>query len=543
MLGRDLSLGGEQSGHIIFSDYLFTGDGLCTALNVLRTVLLSGRTLADLASDLTTYPQVLLNVRVREKVDLKSVPAVAEAIARVEAPRRGPGPAARPLLGYRAAAPRDARRAEAGRDSRLGAGDRRRREGASGLGARGRGWGWRLGTRGWGTGSGSSQRKREQSRDAAQLARRTACRACSTQYACASMRARPASPSIRAPTSGTSRRTTSATSHVAARARRARRAIEFNIEGDPRPDLLDLVDDVRPDQCTLVPVVPGEVTSQAGWRPGPATERLPRVDRAAARARRPRQPVRRRDAGADPVGRVGRRRPRRALHRAVRARVRARRGRRAALVRALRRGGAARARRSASASTPATISTSTTSCCSATLPFLDEVSIGHAIISRAVFVGLDDRRPRVPRRCLAARAERRTRGHDRTASDARAVRLRYDRHFTMKSDAIAFGIAGVLFGLIAGWVIGSQQAGRARRRRPPPPAAAAPAPGGAGGPRARRSSTRRKVTALEDRRRARTVQREAARRARQPLLRCRALRRCDQVVRGGAEARCRTTST
>ena len=38
MLARGLSLGGEQSGHIIFSDYLFTGDGLCTALNVLRTM-------------------------------------------------------------------------------------------------------------------------------------------------------------------------------------------------------------------------------------------------------------------------------------------------------------------------------------------------------------------------------------------------------------------------------------------------------------------------------------------------------------------------
>src|SRR5262249_8632247 len=70
MLNRGLSLGGEQSGHIIFSDYLFTGDGLCTALNVLRTVALTGRTLADLASDLTTYPQVLLNVRVREKIEL-----------------------------------------------------------------------------------------------------------------------------------------------------------------------------------------------------------------------------------------------------------------------------------------------------------------------------------------------------------------------------------------------------------------------------------------------------------------------------------------
>ena len=41
--------------------------------------------------------------------------------------------------------------------------------------------------------------------------------------------------------------------------------VEYNIEGDPRADLVDLVLDVRPDQCTLVPVMPGEITSQAGW--------------------------------------------------------------------------------------------------------------------------------------------------------------------------------------------------------------------------------------------------------------------------------------
>src|SRR5258705_3546781 len=43
--------------------------------------------------------------------------------------------------------------------------------------------------------------------------------------------------------------------------------VEFNIEGDPRPDLLELVHAVKPDQCTLVPVHPGEITSQAGWSP------------------------------------------------------------------------------------------------------------------------------------------------------------------------------------------------------------------------------------------------------------------------------------
>ena len=42
-------------------------------------------------------------------------------------------------------------------------------------------------------------------------------------------------------------------------------SVEFNIEGDPRPDLLDLVHEVKPTQCTLVPVRPGEITSQAGW--------------------------------------------------------------------------------------------------------------------------------------------------------------------------------------------------------------------------------------------------------------------------------------
>jgi phosphoglucosamine mutase len=91
MMNRALTLGGEQSGHIIFSDYLFTGDGLCTALNVLRTVVLTGRSLAELASDLTSYPQVLMNVRVRERVELQRVPAIASAISRVESRLEGQG--------------------------------------------------------------------------------------------------------------------------------------------------------------------------------------------------------------------------------------------------------------------------------------------------------------------------------------------------------------------------------------------------------------------------------------------------------------------
>ena len=53
--------------------------------------------------------------------------------------------------------------------------------------------------------------------------------------------------------------------------------VEFNIEGDPRPDLLDLVHRVTPDQCTLVPVRPGEITSQAGWSADTPRESLARI--------------------------------------------------------------------------------------------------------------------------------------------------------------------------------------------------------------------------------------------------------------------------
>ena len=84
MIARDLSLGGEQSGHVIFSDFLFTGDGLVTALNVLQVMAATGRELADLAGELVTYPQVLLNVRVKEKKELRGIPAVAAAIDEVE---------------------------------------------------------------------------------------------------------------------------------------------------------------------------------------------------------------------------------------------------------------------------------------------------------------------------------------------------------------------------------------------------------------------------------------------------------------------------
>ena len=78
------ALGGEQSGHVIVAEHLFTGDGIVTALSVLRVMAETGRSLRDLASALVTYPQVLVNVRVGRRVPVAEVPAIAAVIDSVE---------------------------------------------------------------------------------------------------------------------------------------------------------------------------------------------------------------------------------------------------------------------------------------------------------------------------------------------------------------------------------------------------------------------------------------------------------------------------
>jgi phosphoglucosamine mutase len=84
MLSTGAALGGEQSGHIIFAGRSTTGDGLLTALLLLDIVHRSGRSLAELTADLKTFPQVIVNVPVREKPPLETIPSVAEAIAAAE---------------------------------------------------------------------------------------------------------------------------------------------------------------------------------------------------------------------------------------------------------------------------------------------------------------------------------------------------------------------------------------------------------------------------------------------------------------------------
>ena len=74
------NLGGEPSGHIIFRDLATTGDGLLTALQVLRLLGEQGRSLAELVRGLEVFPQTIRNVRVRERPPLDSLPRVQEAI-------------------------------------------------------------------------------------------------------------------------------------------------------------------------------------------------------------------------------------------------------------------------------------------------------------------------------------------------------------------------------------------------------------------------------------------------------------------------------
>jgi len=174
---------------------------------------------------------------------------------------------------------------------------------------------------------------------------------------------------------------------VARRIAQAPRRVEFNIEGDPRPDLLALVDEVRPTQCTLVPVAPGEITSQAGWQPGPMTEDLPHVvERLHAKGIRVSLFV---DPMVDPIRWA-------ASTGADRVELYTE-----PFARAFERGPDIGLRSFGQYAEMATLAHSLGLGVNAghdldlvnlvvfrDLPHLDEVSIGHAIISRAIFTGL-----------------------------------------------------------------------------------------------------------------------------------------------------------
>ena len=84
MQKHDAALGGEQSGHILFPHLATTGDGLLTALVVLDLIARSGKSLDELIADLKVFPQVIVNVKVRDKKSLDSIPSVVAAINAAE---------------------------------------------------------------------------------------------------------------------------------------------------------------------------------------------------------------------------------------------------------------------------------------------------------------------------------------------------------------------------------------------------------------------------------------------------------------------------
>jgi phosphoglucosamine mutase len=91
MLRRGAVLGGEQSGHVIFSEFATTGDGLLTALRVLEIVRDSGKTLDELSDEIKTFPQKLVNVRVKNKRPLAELDSVQAEIQAAENAFNGNG--------------------------------------------------------------------------------------------------------------------------------------------------------------------------------------------------------------------------------------------------------------------------------------------------------------------------------------------------------------------------------------------------------------------------------------------------------------------
>jgi len=91
MLKGGYNLGGEQSGHIIFLDHTTTGDGIISALQILKHMIMEGKPLSELSKVMTAFPQILLNVRVKQKKDLSLLPSVATALKGVEDKLKGRG--------------------------------------------------------------------------------------------------------------------------------------------------------------------------------------------------------------------------------------------------------------------------------------------------------------------------------------------------------------------------------------------------------------------------------------------------------------------
>ena len=103
MMKQDLNVGGEQSGHMIFRDFSTTGDGIVSALQILRIMAETGKPLSELKKCLSKYPQAQRNLRVREKRPIELLPEVVKLVAETESELAGAG---RVLLRYSGTEPK-----------------------------------------------------------------------------------------------------------------------------------------------------------------------------------------------------------------------------------------------------------------------------------------------------------------------------------------------------------------------------------------------------------------------------------------------------
>jgi phosphoglucosamine mutase len=84
MLQLDGVIGGEESGHMIFLDHHTTGDGIVTAMQLVAAMVRTGKPLSELAKMMDIYPQKLINVEVKKKPDISTIPQISEAIEKIE---------------------------------------------------------------------------------------------------------------------------------------------------------------------------------------------------------------------------------------------------------------------------------------------------------------------------------------------------------------------------------------------------------------------------------------------------------------------------
>jgi phosphoglucosamine mutase len=103
MVQRNLNLGGEQSGHMIFRDFTTTGDGIVSALQILRIMKSTGKPLSELKRCLAKYPQAQRNLRVKEKTPIEQIPGVQKLVDEAEKELSGKG---RVLLRYSGTEPK-----------------------------------------------------------------------------------------------------------------------------------------------------------------------------------------------------------------------------------------------------------------------------------------------------------------------------------------------------------------------------------------------------------------------------------------------------